>query len=184
MQLTKKLLSILLLFGAIGIAFTSCKKDNAQQKDFYMTCKIDGVKSDFNAATTGHMIWDAGEKVMSIGGTVDVSTSTLFMGLDISNMPSQDSIVEGAYADNSDRFTVDGIYGKMDGSMSYMAGTSIYEDQVSNNITPGQHFVVTITSITNEGIRGTFSGDFYANGDVVQGALIHVTEGEFYVRRL
>jgi hypothetical protein len=67
--------------------------------------------------------------------------------------------------------------------MNYLAGTSIYQDQVYYNVTPGQHFVGTITSITDEGIRGSFSGDFYADGDVEQGNLIHVTEGEFYVRR-
>ena len=183
MQLTKKLLSIFLLFGTICLAFTSCKKDDAQKKKFYMVCKIDGVKTEFSASTTGHMIWDGGYKEVSIAGTADVTTNPLYMGLNISNMPSQDSIVEGVYADTSVRFSVDGSYGKLDLSMNYMAGTSIYQDQVYYKVTPGQHFVGTITSITDEGIRGSFSGDFYADGDVEQGNLIHVTEGEFYVRR-
>ena len=183
MKLTRKLPSTLLLLGTFMLVFNSCKKDEAQQKKFYMICKINGVKTEFSASTSAISIWDSGDKATSISGIMDSTMSTYAIGFTIENFPSQDSITVGNYTDTSTRFDVLCVYYKLDYSLRYEAGTSEYQDQVYYNAPTGNHFVGTITSITSEGIRGTFSGDFYENGDVQQGSVINITDGEFYVKR-
>ena len=63
------------------------------------------------------------------------------------------------------------------------AGQTVASEAVINNITITNHFKVNITSITSTTISGTFSGDFYQDGDVVNGTKLTITNGDFFVLR-
>jgi hypothetical protein len=49
-------------------------------------------------------------------------------------------------------------------------------------VTIPNHFKVTISSIVGNAARGTFSGDYYADGDVQSGTKLTITNGDFYVK--
>ena len=63
----------------------------------------------------------------------------------------------------------------------YESGQTVADDAATNNSTIANHFKVNITSIDGKTAKGTFSGDFYQDGDVTRNK-ISITNGEFYVK--
>ena len=177
-----KQLCVAILLLTVVFGYTACKKEDTQGKKFYMTCKLNGIKTDFSGTTTGAIIHDNGYTQVTIGGFTDTTVNGHAIGFIVTNVPSQDSIDAGIYADTTTRFEVLGAYDHMDGSLHYDAGTSMYQDLIHYGAPVHNHFIGIISEINAEGIRGTFSGDYYNDGDI-DGDIITVTEGEFYVQR-
>ena len=45
-----------------------------------------------------------------------------------------------------------------------------------------RHFKVTITQIDDNSVKGKFEGDYYEDGNVVSGNIIHIANGDFHVK--
>ena len=170
--------NIFILSCIVGIFF-SCKKGD-DNGNYYMSCDIDGVSKTFNMGLFCHPEWGSGNKAVTINGLTSFSSNTASMGWVITNLPSKDSIIPGVYNDTSTKFEVLASYvSDQSTSGDYEAGTSEYAETQRDGVTIINHFVVEITSLTNQSARGKFSGDFYFNGDT-HGKKITVTNGSFY----
>jgi len=171
----KKLSLILLAFAC---TFISCKKD---KDSYYFRCNIDGTARTFNFSTYAHKETENGLTGYGTGGFATASMDGDWIGIWIDNDPSTDDIVAGVYEDSSPDFSVLGTFTDGAAGIDYESGTSIYEDAITYGHTIANHFKVTIQSIDGKTIKGTFSGDFYPNGNL-DGTKKSITNGEFYLK--
>lgn len=171
-----KKLSIILL--AFACTFISCKKSN---DSYYFRCSIDGTARTFNVGTYAHKEVYGGQYAYQTGGFATSSTSGDWIGIYIDNTPSSDEITTGIYEDSSPDFTVLGTFTDGAAVIDYDAGTSMYEHAITYGHTITNHFKVTIQSIDGTSIKGTFSGDFYPEGNL-DGTKKSITNGEFHLK--
>ena len=66
--------------------------------------------------------------------------------------------------------------------MEYEAGQTMADNAVAYNVTIAHHFKLNIISMDNKTIKGTFSGDYFQDGDVQSGTRLNITNGDFYVK--
>ena len=173
---------LVLLFSSCFIL--SCKKEQSggnNNDSYYVTCTVDGKAMKFNGYLFCHNEWAGGYKSVTINGATDLSSTAAYVGFVITNIPSQDSINAGTYTDASANFEVLAAYSpNISANMDYHAGTTLFNEANLAGATITNHFTVKITSINNQTAKGTFSGDFYYDGDPT-GAKKTITNGEFYV---
>jgi hypothetical protein len=150
----KKVLLIALVFTCL---FLSCKKTFAHKEVF------------------------GGQYAYQTGGFATSSISGDWIGIYIDNTPSSDEITTGTYEDSTPDFTVLGTFTDGTAVIDYDAGTSMYEHAITNGHTITNHFKVTIQSIDGTSIKGTFSGDFYPEGNL-DGIKKSITNGEFHLK--
>lgn len=177
--ISKLLLSIL----CIACFFTSCNKErsnNNNNEAFHVKCTVDGTPMTFNGYVFCHYEWAGGKKAVTINGATGLSATAASVGFVITNIPSGDSINAGTYTDASTNFEVLASYAPNISTIAYDAGTTVFNEAKLIGATITNHFVVKITSLNNQTARGTFSGDFYYDGDP-SGAKKTITNGEFYV---
>jgi hypothetical protein len=171
----KKISLILLAFTCL---FLSCKKNN---DSYYFRCTIDGTPRTFNIGTYAHKEIENGQTAFLTGGFATSSTSGDWIGIYIDNSPSGDDITTGIYEDSSPDFTLLGTFTDGAAGIDYDSGTSMYEDAITYGHTITNHFKVTIQSIDDKAMKGTFSGDFFPEGDL-EGVKKSITNGEFYLK--
>jgi hypothetical protein len=172
---------IYLLTLVLVSLFSSCKKDN---DSYYIRCTIDGTAKTFNVGTYAHKDVDpanAQNYGIGMGGFATSSDQDDWMGFWIDNIPSGDEIVAGAYDHTSADFDLLATYSNESAAFDYASGSSVDEDAVTYAVTITNHFKLTILSIDNNTIKGTFSGDFYDDGDP-RNSKKSVTNGEFYLK--
>jgi hypothetical protein len=171
----KKLSLILLAFAC---TFLSCKKSN---DSYYFRCHIDGAARTFNVGTYAHKEIENGITAYLTGGFATSSTSGDWIGIYIDNSSSSDDITTGVYEDSSPDFIVLGTFTDATATIDYESGTSMYEDAITYGHTITNHLKVTIQSIDGNTMKGTFSGDFYPDGNL-NGTKKSITNGEFYLK--
>ena len=160
---------------------SSCKKNN---DSYYIRCTIDGTAKTFNVGTYAHNDIDpSNSKIYGIGmgGFATNSDQDDWLGFWIDNVPSENEIVAGAYDHTSADFDLLATYSNESAAFDYASGSSVDEDAVTYAVTITNHFKLTILSIDNNTIKGTFSGDFYDEGDP-RNSKKSVTNGEFYLK--
>jgi hypothetical protein len=163
----------------IALTFFSCKKDSTETT-YGIKCNINGVPKTFNIMMNAHREEDNGYKSVSIGGMNNGSSEEYITGI-IINMPSQKAIDAGTYTDASKEYELLFTYSLGFSGPDYEAGRTLYEEAQYRGVTISNPLKVTITSLTNEVVKGTFSGDFYFEAD--PGAeKKSITNGEFALK--
>jgi hypothetical protein len=140
---------------------------------------MDGVAKSFNNAVGADTLNVGGINSIDISGfTNNVNKETLH--LNISNRYSEPGlpIVAGSYSDTSSGFDLSAYYLLVvseDSTVQYGAGTSLagLGDPIVN------HLTIVITAIAGGHISGTFSGDYFLNGDP-KAIKKTITGGVFY----
>lgn len=169
---------IFLIALASACLFISCKKSN---DSYYFRCTIDGTAKTFNFNPYAHEETENGITSYLTGGFATSSTSGDWMGIYIDNSASGDDIGSGLYEDSSPDFTVLATFTDAAAVIDYESGTSIYEDAITYGHTIANHLKVTIQSNDGKTMKGTFSGDFYPDGNL-NGTKKSITNGEFYLK--
>lgn len=186
--MSKRFRSFTLVAGAATLLlassiFASCSKGDSGGT-YHITCTIDGASTSFNTAALAHIDAEPsgpGRDIIIHGLTGASATAGTF-GFALNNNPGNDSIKAGVYPDTQTRYEVLASYSDNASSPDdYESGTSNYQEAVRAGVTLTNHFTVTITSLTAQSVKGTFSGDFYFNGDV-KGRKKSITNGDFYVK--
>ncbi len=181
----------------ITVILLVCSSCNPQQvamikSGYHITFKLNGTTEDFSQGDTCQITKDAsGTPVMN-----DLSIRGHNSLFDIVHgavielyISSSDSISTGTYTDSSSNGTY-GLYADYipyptiaSPANIYMAGHGVYIDGVQKGIQLSHHFTVTITSISDGTIKGTFSGDFYQyDTDITQAKIMNITDGDFYLK--
>jgi hypothetical protein len=172
----KILLSTLVLFGLL----CACKKDN---ESYYLRCNIDGVARTFNVMKFARQETDpaSGRKGIGIGGLATSDSDGDWFGFWLDNIPSGNEIVAGTYTGTSADFGLLGTFTDAAAGHDWYGGSSVEEDAVTYGVTITSHFTVTVQQVDGKTYKGTFSGDFYADGDPRE-AKKSITNGEFYLK--
>lgn len=172
----KKIFVILLL---PTILFLSCSKE--ADENYHVSFTVNGVAKKYTAHTLAH-VQDVGggNFELTILGAANSTSYDDYIGIYINNSPGNGTIQAGQYQDNSTSYTVLTTY--ENGGSAYEAGLTVAEEAVIYNVPITNHFKVNITELTTNGVaRGTFSGDYYEDGDV-HSTKVSITNGEFYVK--
>jgi len=167
------------LFVALISALVSCKKSNSGSGGYHMTATIDSKGKNFNATPpiasrlmSGNVLSD-----LTITGVLNPSTGESMI-LQIDNNFSDKSIVAGTYSDTSTSFGIQAIY-TVSLATQYYGGSAITDEAANAGAPVKNHVKIVITSIDDKTVKGTFSGDLYANGDV-SGTPTPMINGDFY----
>ena len=168
-----------IVFAAL-ILFGSCNKEQVNNTNFHVSFKVDGVDKTFTGHVFAHRDTTLGYYELSVVGAISSTLYDNYMGFYINNDPSHGNFNSGVYTDTSTAYTVLTTYAI--NSVEYEAGQSMALDAVAYGVTIAHHFKVIITSIDNNTIRGTFSGDYYPNMDVRSTTKLNITNGDFYAK--
>jgi hypothetical protein len=174
----KKGVSFILILCCI---FLSCSKDQSTNDTYYLTCTIDGAPRTFNLLAGSRRESNATNTAVFVHGVESASSNTADYGFVITNVPSGDDIIAADYTDTSTDFEILTAYKPDQASLGFDAGTTMLDEANMAGVTISNHFKVTITSINNETIKGTFSGDFYEDGDP-HAAKKTISNGSFYLK--
>ena len=163
----------------VALTFFSCKKDNTETT-YGIKCNINGVPKTFNIQMHGEKGEDNGFKYVTFQGLNNSSSEEYFAGI-ISNLPSYKEITTGTYMDGSNDFELLFTYALSFSGQEYEAGRTLYQEAQYRGVPISNPFKFTITSLTNEVVKGTFSGDFYFEADP-NAEKKSITNGEFAVK--
>ena len=177
--------------AVILLVCNSCKmKIHRLKTDYQITFKRDGIAEDFTQLDTCQLTWDrSGNPAMedlSIRGSKIQVAFDFAPAIELS-LVSSDSISTGTYTDSSSNGAYS-LYADyipnphliLSAANIYMAGYGVYIDGIQKGVQLSHHLTLTITSISNGTIKGTFSGDFYEyDGDIRQAKIMSITDGYF-----
>jgi hypothetical protein len=96
-------------------------------------------------------------------------------------MPSLKEIAAGTYTDASTDYELLFTYALGFSGPEYEAGRTLYEEAQYRGVSISNPLKVTITSISNDVIKGTFNGDFYFEADP-NAEKKSITNGEFALK--
>jgi hypothetical protein len=172
-------------FLLVSIIFiTSCTKEYSFEKQkqevYFITCKVDGVlKEYFNCLAGDHT--DPSNGNLSIYGAAPLTNSNNpgFFALEIASHTQV--VTEGEYADSTTGFQAHSVYVDSVSNEVYVSGSNLQIAAAGSGITIPDHLKITVTELGEFTVRGTFSGDFYLNGDI-SGKMIKITDGLFYLK--
>lgn len=155
-----------ILFIALSSVLFACKKDKDDSK--HLTAQIDGKTMTFNESASVEADINSGVYYIYIEGRRDES-STPYLTVSIR---SSKLLTTGTYTDTSRNVTV---------SAAFSDGTNAYSTPglVTDGI-PYNHFVLHVTALDNNTMRGDFSGDIYQLGNFNADKKM-VTNGSFYL---
>lgn len=170
-----KKISILSLV-LIGL-FLSCKKSNSgPSSSYHMTATVNGTAKTFNIGTIATKITNGNVTLITITGFGSTTTGEA-LTVTIDNGFGASTIGAGTYSDTTAKFDVGGTY-LISAGQQFVAGTSVVQTMgaVITN-----HLKLIITAMDSQTIRGTFSGDYYYNGDPTSSKKT-ITNGDFYAK--
>ena len=173
----KNSIAVLLFF----IVLSSCTK-NKPAENYHVSFTVNGVNKTYTGYAVVHTETISGNTTLTILGANTPTSVEDNMGIYLDNSPTGTAIVAGQYEDNATGFTVLTTYTNT--SIDYEAGQSVAEDAVFYNVPIANHFKVNISSMDGKTAKGTFSGDYYADGDVRTGTKLTITNGDFFVKFL
>jgi len=183
-------------FIAILLVGNSCTKqqDETIQSDYHITFKLDGTPQTFDQGDTCQITQDnsttPATQVLSIRGHSSAYTMQHAAIIEFALVGSN-PVSTGTYVDSSanDAYSVFADYipvpdeTSAPGSNLYMAGDGVYTDGIQKGVQLTHHLTITITSMSNGTIKGTFSGDFYEyDSDIRQAKITSITNGDFYLK--
>lgn len=168
------LLALLLLV----IAFGGCSKTSGD--DYFVSFSVNGTNQKFTGYVAAHKEQSGAVIELTMVGATSAVNDDNYFGIYLNNYPGWTDFVTGEYNDASTNFTVLATYGK--NGIDYEAGQTVAQEAAANGVILVNRFKVTITSISAESVKGTFSGDFYEDGDVVSGGKFTITNGEFHAK--
>lgn len=156
-----------------------CKKES-EDEEYYLSFMANGVEKRYTGYVTAGEEVTAGYTTLIVVGSVSATSTNDNLGIYINNDPGLRGIGTGEYTDASTNFTVLTTHAR--NGFDYEAGQTVAMDAVYYGVTIPNRFKVTITQRDGDKIRGTFSGDYYEDGDVRFGEKITITNGQFYAR--
>lgn len=163
--------------AALGL-FISCKKDkNDDPGSYHISCKVDGAAKTFNSTALA-VRGTADAKGLAINGTSAMTETADAFAFVVSDIETE--VGTGTYTHDGTGYMLLGGYHDGPLNTDYDAGTELSAEAAANDKTITNHFKVVITSIDNKTVKGTFSGDFYADGNL-DGDKKTLTEGSFYL---
>jgi len=165
----KFVLPVLIITFAFCIS--SCNKSNSTPA-WYLKVKINGSWVEFNTALSNltQDVLDPYTNDLGLAGDNADRSESFFIII-----RSDNQIPAGTYASDDPQCFIDVDYHKRVNNDYVIYG------RYSATGRPDSKYTVTITSVTDEEIRGSFTGNYLTdpfNGDVQE-----VTEGEFVVPR-
>lgn len=172
----KKLSVIAIVFLLI---FESCKKEDSEG-NYHVSFTVDGVNKTYTGYVLAHTDTSAGYTTLTILGANSATSFDNNLGIYLDNYPGGMNITPGQYEDNFTDFTLLTTY--TNNGVSYEAGQTMADNAVAYNVTIPNHFKLNIISMDNNTIKGTFSGDYFQDGDVQSGTRLNITNGDFYVK--
>ena len=171
----------LTIFFILAIAlFISCQKNKPNDDNYYLKFKIDGVDKNYSGYAVFNRDTIAGYITLTIIGANSATSYDDYMGIYLDNSPAGGTIGTGQYDDVSSTYTLLTTHAK--NGVDFEAGQSVAEDAAFYNVSLANHFKVNISSMDGQTARGTFGGDYYADGDVQAGTKLSITNGEFFVK--
>jgi len=163
---------VLILFGA-------CNKEKGDE-NYHVSFTVDGINKTYTAHVLGHLDTTGAYIALTILGGDSPTSFDNYMGIYLDNSPGNGSITAATYQDNSANFSVLTTHTR--NGIEYHSGQSVAQEAIMFGVTITNHFKLIITSMTSTTIRGTFSGDYYINGNVQTGTKLKITNGDFYVK--
>lgn len=174
----------ILALSMIGLVLcSSCQKETSKVVDtnYHITCKIDGQAASFNVGATAYQIDSLGQTIIALGGADSANTNPKVVSLVIAALQPGAAITAREYSDTSSVYGIGSDYIVQTGIEEYQAGYDLPALAQQNNITLANHLKITIKEITDITIRGSFSGDYYLNGDI-NSSKKTLTNGDFFVK--
>lgn len=168
----------------VSVLLFSCKKEYSYEggptsnPTYYLTATVDGVPLTFNVDNEAtYTISSSGFNALELIGfaSTDVNDNTNIT-LDINYDDPANPPGVGTYSEQDDHIFVTGLYDFNSADSVYTAGEASFI-----SVRP---LTITITSITNNIVEGTFSGAFYAtdaNTNLILNPVsyILITNGKF-----
>ena len=151
--------------------FASCKKSGGSSSNYHFTATVDGQSQSFNTSPLAVKVTNSGVSLIAFEGFAGNQSNPQVMAISWTSFTVGQNLVVGNYSDTSSKYDLGGNYNPSI-SVSYVGGGGI--------VTGGTHMKLTISSLDSTAVRGTFSGDFYLNGDPSSPKKT-VTNGDFYV---
>jgi hypothetical protein len=164
--------------------FTACAKEYSFEKTlvepYHLNCKIDGVPTSFVKLGAGdHTDPDNGN--LLVEGFTDSTINSHPNSFGFELFSNTKKVIEGEYTDQDADFMLNSVYTDSSRLKNYIASSSFAVLAEAAGTIISNHLKVIVTELKNSTVRGTFSGDFYENGDP-HGAMIKIKEGEFYLK--
>jgi hypothetical protein len=161
---------------SLALLATACKKSGSSSSAYYIKGNMNDTAMTFNVDAAAHMSTMAGFTTLAMIGSVSNPQNLQGISLNINNTPSNKKIVTGTYTESSTDFVVGAVYNP--GSSTVVYGAPVMPN-------PMHPLTITITSIDQNTVKGTFSGDlFYTNTTTgtFGSAKKTFTNGEFYLK--
>jgi hypothetical protein len=166
-------LKTILLFAILS--FFSCKKNSdSNNTDYYVKLRINGnwVTWKTVVGEIGPDLADATKTDFGVTAN-DNSNTDVF---DISVQVDGHNFTTGTYDSDNGNYWVDISYAKAVGT----GNSKYYMINDKAGLAPSR-YLVTVTSITDKELRGTFTGNYLY--DDFDDETLNVTDGEFFVKR-
>jgi hypothetical protein len=141
--------TFLLLALLCFTAFSSCKKEDTGSQPDNLSASFDGISKTFNYSLTGAISSSGGVYGLQVVGFVDNPTTSDALYLSVF---SDSPITNGTYVDGQSATIV-------------FADPTVDGTNYSNALSNTNPISITITSISNTNVTGTFSGDLFLNAN-------------------
>ena len=170
--------SLLALLGIVLLFTTSCKKEskNDGNTDYYVKIKKNGAWVSF-PAVAGELGPDLGNSALIDLGVTAASTNGNER-FDLTVQLSGTTFPIGTYTSDNPNYQTDVTF-----VLDNAADLSYYDIGDAPNLAPSK-YTINITAITAETLTGTFTGNYLYDSFANTGAVVNITEGEFYVKRI
>lgn len=162
------------------VSLNACSKDYSFEKTegYHLIAAIDGVQVAFSTNSVHHT--DPGNGHLYISGSSQLDANGRYFNLGFQINSPDKKITLREYTDSDSDADVFGQVTE-NNQVSYVIGDSLVARAKANGIIIINHFKVTVTELTKKAVRGTFSGDFYEDGNP-GGAIKKITNGKFFLR--
>lgn len=160
------------LLIALTLLFSACKKNSGNDPEYFLKFKLNGNWVTHKAAVgeLGPDLADDSYTNLGITGNSDNGNEVF----DITIQVAGSNFATGTY--NTDDHAVFVAYAINSPALKFYTLGSV-------NGQADSRYTVTITSITDDTIKGTFTGNYLEDG-LVEDDTVEVTEGEFVVPRI
>jgi hypothetical protein len=162
--------TIVLLIAAFS--FFSCKKNS--DNNYYVKLKVNGswVTWKVVVGELGPDLADGSKTDFGVTANDDAMKDIFDLSIQIDGS----NFTTGSYDSDSPNYWVVISYAKGAG-----AAGSKYYDITDDQNRPPSRYLVSVTSITDKELRGTFTGNYLH--DYIDDESLNITEGEFFVKR-
>jgi len=174
----KRMLVLPVTLIAFIALLSACKKSSSAS--YSVTANVGGTNTGFNQASYAVVSESSGTHTIIVQAVADGQAGKSILFSVANSTGSAPIIVGTTYVDTAADWDVEGVYTASQSAISY-AGTILADDAANSSILIPQHLKVTFTSIDSTAVKGTFSGDFYLNGDP-SGPFTAISNGSFFVK--